>query len=317
MLEDGSSLIANASVHDNKDITNSNKSVIAIDEPRKGFFPQLYRSFERGILQHLKNRIYANDALIYFIAGIIMGIVTSGGPLFINAIAPTYNGSCPQGSSIRCNSWLRFELAPATFLMTMTLGAVTIPGTVRTFGREKEVFARECAVGANKLSYFLGKMASDAPFLVLNVFIFMSPVVAIAPWQCPVDKLYGMLLCIGFAVSGLGYWLSVLFSDADAAVLTGVILCILLNLFSGFVPKLGDSFLGLIMFTRWSARALVTVELKYGHGLEDEDYNQTVPESWKDPDFGYDCGIMVLIGIILMSLAYFFILYTNRRIAKV
>jgi ABC-type multidrug transport system ATPase subunit len=296
---------------------NSKKIFIPLDIARRGFFEQLYLFFRRGFQQHFKNNIYKNDLIIHFIAGIIMGIVTCGGPLYVGAIPYTYNGSCPPGAEIRCNSWIRFEIAPATFLLAMILGSVIIPGAVRTFGREKEVFQRESNVGANKLAYFVGKILSDLPFMVVNTFVYMAPIIAIAPWQSPVDKFYGVLLCLSLVVLGLGYWLSFIFVDPDAAVLTGVILAILLNLFSGFVPTIGDGPIGLIMYTHWSARAVTTTELFYGQGVTNvEDFNTVVPDAWKDPDLGNDCGVLILISVILCVCAYVTLLYRNKRVGK-
>ncbi len=292
----------------------STKTVLHIDEPRKGFFTQFLLNCYRGFLQHFKHNAFVTDAWMYLLAGTIMGIVTCGGPLLINGIPPTYIGSCPPGAELRCRAWIRFEIGPSTFLTTMMIGAMTIPCAVRTFGREKEVFAREAAVGANKFAYFLGKICSDFPFMVFNSFLFMAPMVAIAPWQSPLEKMYSLLLCITVVVSSMGYLLSFTFSDADAAVLTGVIMAILLNLFSGFVPMLGDGFIGLVMYTHWSARAIVSAELKDGQGITDiDDFNTIVPVPWQDPDFGYDCGIMILIAVILSSLTFLMLWINNQR----
>lgn len=300
-----------------KDI-DSSKTFVPLDIPRRGFFQQFYLSCKRGLQQHFKNNVYQNDLMIHLVAGIILGIVTCGGPLYVAAIPYIYNGSCPPGAEIRCNSWIRFEVGPATFLITMILGAVVIPGAIRTFGREKEVFSRESAVGANKLAYFLGKFISDLPFLVLNTFMFMAPMIAIAPWQAPADKMYGVLLCISFVVMSMGYWLSFIFPDPDAAVLTGVILAILLNLFSGFVPKIGDGDIGTVMYTHYSARAITAVELKYGQGVSDvSDFNSVVPDPWKFPNLGNDCAGMIVIGLVLLFLSFVTLLYRNQRVGKI
>lgn len=272
--------------------------------------------YVRNTKQHFKNRVYLNDMLIHFLAGVIMGIVTCGGPLFVNAPPITYSGSCPPGAEIRCNSWVRFQIGPATFLMTMILGAVIIPGAVRCFGREKEVFAREAAVGANKFAYFLGKFFADLPFLCLNVFLYMAPMIAIAPWQGPTDRMYGVLFCIGLVISCMGYLLSFIFNDPDAAVLCGVILAILLNLFGGFVPTIGDGVIGWIMYTHWAARGICTTELWFGQGLDNvEDYNNVVPMNWKNPDFTFDCLMLLLISLLLLIASVLSILYINRRVA--
>eukprot|EP01038_Epipyxis_sp_PR26KG_P011779 gene11779-15760_t len=224
-------------------------SSLPIDTKRPGFLTQSLLAFRRGVEQHFKNGVIISDLLVYLVGGSIMGIVSCGGPLLINAIPYIYQGSCPPGAEVRCNTWIRFEIAPAVFLMCMIVGSVTIPGSIRTFGREKEVFSREAAVGANKLAYFLGKSCSDIPFMAINAFIYMAPLMAIAPWQSPTRYVYAALFVCIYTVTAMGYWLSYVFNDPDAAVLTGTILAILLNLFSGFVPTIGDGPIGQIMYT--------------------------------------------------------------------
>lgn len=296
---------------------SSHKLLIPLDTPRQGFFVQTYLFACRGILQRCKQSLYWKDLLAYFIGGIIMGIVSCGGPLYISAIPFMYQGSCPPGSEPKCTAWLRFAVGPSTFYMSMILGAVVMPAAVRAFGKEKAVFARESAVGANHLAYFLGKVIADCPFLVINTFIYLAPMIIIAPWRAPVHALYGLLLTLHVVVSALGHFLS-LVMESDAAVLCGVILAILLNLFSGFVPLLGDGPIGQIMYTHWFARGLCVVELQQGQGItETDDFNSVVAEEWKNPDLGYDVGAMIIIAVVLWCCTFVGIVYTNRRVGKI
>lgn len=296
--------------------SSSKKILLPLDIARRGFFWQFYLFAERGVRQHFKQSIYLNDMLIFLIGGIILGIVTCGGALYVDFPPFLYTGSCPPGAEVVCNSWVRFQIAPATFLITMILGAVVVPAGVRTFGREKEVFSREANVGANKLAYFLGKLCSDLPFLVLNTFIFTTPLAAIAPWRGPVNTLYGILVCVACTVQALSYFLSFILKDPDAAVLTGVITAILVNLFSGFVPRLGDGIIGQITYGHWSARAICTNELYYGQRIDTvEDYNQTVPEPWRDPNIAFDCLMLLLIAVILCFASFGMLAFNNRKVA--
>jgi ABC-type multidrug transport system ATPase subunit len=299
-----------------EDAKASNKTFIPLDVSRPGFIMQVYLNWYRGTLQHLKDNVYWNDLFVHLLGGIIMGIATCGGPLLIGLIPPIYHGSCPPGAENRCNSWIRFEVGPATFLVTMILGSLAIPIAVRTFGREKEVFAREAAVGANTFAYFIGKVVSDFPFMALNSFVYMAPILAIAQWQAPADKFYAIMLCISLTVTSLGYGLSLIFRDPDDAVLTGVIFAILLNLFSGFVPTIGDGPIGQIMYTHWAARAITSAELMYGQGISEFEFNQIVPENWMIPDFGRDLALMVLISVLLLASSLILIWYQNRQTGK-
>jgi hypothetical protein len=166
-------------------------------------------------------------------------------------------------------------------------------------------------------AYFLGKSLSEIPFLCINCFVFATPIVAIAPWQSPLDLLYLTYLCIGFVVLSTGFLLSQVFSDADAAVLTGAILSVLINLFSGFVPLLGDGPIGVIAYSHYSARAICTVELWYGQGIDNtEDYNNGVPDEWKDPNLGSDWASLVIMGLLLQVGAFLVMVYYNRDVAS-
>jgi hypothetical protein len=86
--------------------------------------------------------------------------------------------------------------------------------------------------------------------------MFVAPMVAIAPWRGPVEAFYTTFLVYTLFIYALGYTLSLLFADADSATLCGVILAILLNLFNGFVPKLGDSPQGQLFVSHWLSRAI-------------------------------------------------------------
>ncbi len=50
-----------------------------LDVARPEFTRHLWLSFKRGVLQHFVHDVAVNDMLIYFIGGIILGIVTCGG----------------------------------------------------------------------------------------------------------------------------------------------------------------------------------------------------------------------------------------------
>eukprot|EP01034_Spumella_vulgaris_P045929 gene45929-57255_t len=145
----------------------------------------------------------------------------------------------------------------------------------------------------------------------------MAPMIAIAQWRSPTNRMYAVLFCINIAVTSLGYFLAFIFSDPDSATLTGVILAVLLNLFSGFVPGLGDRPFGYVMYTQWAARGIVAAELYYGQNIKNVDaFNGIVSDVWIDPDINKDCGMMVLIGALLQIVAFSALLFANRRASK-
>jgi len=280
---------------------------------RPGFALQTFLFFHRALMQRLVGSSALIDMGSHLIGGCVIGIVTSGGPLFLPPIPLQYVQACPPGSEVRCATWLRMMVEPATFYLTMVLGALGVPPAVRTFGREKEVFAREAYVGIHPIAYFLGKVAADVPYFILTSFLFLAPVVAIAPWRGPTTELFAICVAISIFIQALGNALSLAIADPDSATLVGVITAILLNLFGGFVPRLGDG--AVWAYTRWSARAIVAVELGHGQlkgSLYSGAFNSLIPEEHADPDYGTDLGHLLLFAAVTHAASLVLLLRTNR-----
>jgi ABC-type multidrug transport system ATPase subunit/ABC-type multidrug transport system permease subunit len=274
----------------------------------------VYTHAKRTILQRLKGNNFKFYLLVHLIAGIIMGIITCGGPLVTLNIPGSYQISCPPGAETLCAQGQRFQIGPACFLINMILGCITIPTAVNTFGREKEISYREAAVGVKPVVYWLGKLIGDLPFCVVGSFVYVAPIVAIAPWRSDTGRLYIAMLLLSIFITGFGYNLSFLFNNPDNATLAGAILAILFNLFGGFVPNLGDPPIGDIFYTHYISRLVVTAEL-YGSGIRDkETFNNIVPEPWRNPSFGVDVGNMLIIIGVTYVCSYIGIRYNLRKV---
>jgi hypothetical protein len=113
---------------------------------------------------------------------------------------------------------------------------------------------------------------------------------------------------------GFSYNLSFLFSDADNATLAGAILAVLFNLFGGFVPTLGDNPQGMIFYTHYVSRLVVTAEL-YGSDIRTTSlFNIVVPDPWTDPSFGLDVIVVIIFVVVTYLLSYIGIIYNLRKI---
>jgi hypothetical protein len=113
----------------------------------------------------------------------------------------------------------------------MTAAGLCIPAAVRTFSPERRVHWREANSGANRIAYFLGKALADIPKVVVLAFMYIAPLIMVAPWRGPPEYLYAAVLVHDLAMFAVGYCLAAVFLEADDANLLGVILAILLNLF--------------------------------------------------------------------------------------
>ncbi len=265
--------------------------------------------FLRAVRQRIVGSSMLVDLVVHLVGGSVIGIVASGGELLILPIPPQYKLSCPPGAETRCAAWIRLMAEPLTFYWTMTLGALATPPAVRTFGAEREVFWREAFVGASPTAYFLGKLFADFPYFLLTSFFFLAPMVAIAPFRGPVDAMYAICICISCFIFSLAYALSQLIMDPDAATLVGVITALLMNLFGGFVPMIGNN--AVWAFTRYTARAIVAVELDEGHKVGSL-FNRLVPTDHKDPSWRTDLGKLLIFAAVTYLAAYVLLRRRNK-----
>ena len=229
--------------------------------------------------------------------------------MYIPPIPLQYKQSCPPGGEVRCTSWLRMMVEPATFYFTMVLGMLSVPPACRSFGFEKEVFAREAFSGISPFAYYIGKVLADIPYLAILSYVFLSPVILIAPWRGPVEKLFVIAFVLDVFIFSLGYAFSLFISDPDAATLSGVIVAILMNLFGGFVPRLGDG--AVWAYTRYSARALVAVELGEGHNTLSS-FDTLVPEPHRVANYGQDLLNLLIFAAITHVASIILLLRTNK-----
>jgi hypothetical protein len=85
-----------------------------------------------------------------------------------------------------------------------------------------------------------------------------------------------------------------------------------MNLFGGFVPKLGTLGGGVWAFTHWAARAIVAVELGHGQGLSGKYFDANVPAEHRTPDYGSDLGILLAFAAATHLCALLMLLRSNK-----
>jgi hypothetical protein len=137
-------------------------------------------------------------------------------------------------------------------LIGLGIGLTTITSSTRTFGNERIVFWRESASGLNRLAYFLAKNLSEVPRLVFIPLywqmIFQATTAVVSTHNGGTE--YVVLLAAVWAVSGMGYLVSLLLkpTTSQLAVVLVVLACLMLN---GIFVTSNDmgSFQGLQVFS--------------------------------------------------------------------
>lgn len=116
-------------------------------------------------------------------------------------------------------------------------------GTLLVFQEERPVFLRE---QANKMygvnSYFLTKMVMEFPILVVvpllfSIIVYFGVGLALSAHQF--FLFYFIILMLGFAASGIGYFLSSIFQHEETAMMVTPVIVMPMILFGGFFANSG------------------------------------------------------------------------------
>ena len=120
--EEGLEFMRDRSAVSDADFSTPHVSTSYNDQKRRGFWGSCVLYTFQAMLQRTKHPVIIQDLLNSLVGGIILGIVTCGDELFLFPIPISQRQSCPPGSEVGCTRWQRFEIGPATFLVTMVLG---------------------------------------------------------------------------------------------------------------------------------------------------------------------------------------------------
>ena len=141
--------------------------------------------------------------------------------------------------------------------------------SLRLFGVEQAVYWREASSGLNRFAYFIAKMLFSCwPNFYLPLVMLLGFYSFAAPRGVFGDYLWAVV-CTYFFCSGLGYVISLLFSQQRAQMVS-VVIGALINVVSGFFPRIsqlqdmiGDTLTAIVLapsYARWLMEGLFAVE---------------------------------------------------------
>ncbi|KAK3280069.1 hypothetical protein CYMTET_12076 [Cymbomonas tetramitiformis] len=209
------------------------------------------------------------------------------------------------------SDWELNDVPNNSSLSTVTLGCLSVVGTLKILGEERVLFSRERASGVNTLCYFISKNC------VSMLDVFWRPLVFLVVYYnliMPRTTFGWYLYVLSFVVwacSGMGIFLSVLLKPTDA-LLTAVIFPLVTGVFLGGVnPKLADMSDGTwtlsgCSFSRWAGEALSILEFK-----REDDYKESrIDKIYEDygyesGNFGHDVNALFFIGLAFRGATYF------------
>jgi len=285
--------------------------VKTIGDRGASFIQQVYLCHNRSLVQQYRSGTsFAIEMGVGILAGGVMGAAASQMPeLYVGVLKPPYTLISPSPIEI---------LLPSLGLyVSLAVGLAGSPAGVKTFGEERAVYYREASSGHNKLAYYIAKSISMIYRLTLGSFHFAALFHCLAAPSSPFGVMFIIILSQYFAVYGLAAVTSMLVKRENSALL-GVIVSLVAGVLCGFGPSLvqmrdwGVGWVNDMSYSRWANEAWMHYEtLPYRNMYMVEEVSAPLFGYTLDR-FGYDIGMIMLIGLMYRVIAYLLLIYSNR-----
>eukprot|EP00455_Lapot_gusevi_P045021 TRINITY_DN5716_c0_g1_i5.p1 TRINITY_DN5716_c0_g1~~TRINITY_DN5716_c0_g1_i5.p1 ORF type:complete len:859 (+),score=112.28 TRINITY_DN5716_c0_g1_i5:76-2652(+) len=283
-----------------------------LSERGASLLAQVVFCHNRSVLQqYRKSEAYVLEIAVAVLAGALMGAAVMG-----------LKGALYQG--VFLDNFILLSPSPVESIVPqlglyvgMAVGLAGAPAGVKTFGEERSMYWREVSAGHSSLAYYIAKTIAVMYRLTSVSFHFSAVFYLLAS---PIAEYWQIFLIIWmefFGVYGLAAVISMLVKRENAALLA-VVITLFAGVFCGYGPSLKDSrqmgydFLMEASYARWGSEALYHLETApFTHIFRVHEVSAPIFGYTLDR-FGFDIGMMCLIGMIYRLVAYLLLIGLNR-----
>lgn len=124
-------------------------------------------------------------------------------------------------------------------LVAISIGLIVSSPGVKVFGEETLVYRRESASGHSSSAYYLGKVFSTFPRIILGCFHFTTLFMLLATPLIPWPKAFAANILYFYCIYGLASIVSMLTRREDGPLLA-VMASLIVGVLSGFAPRLAQ-----------------------------------------------------------------------------
>ena len=179
------------------------------------------------------------------------------------------------------------------------------PPGVRVLGDELNVFRREASSGHSASAYFVGKMVSVLPRIMLVALHFAAIFTLGCAPRVSFSVIYVFCVLLSYNVYGLSAVVSGIATRANAALIAAIIAMALGSL-CGYSPTLNDTSILRFFYASWGVEAIYSKEVSAWEELYDIEYSRR--------KFGFvlhqvqfDFFMMAVIGTMYRVIAFLII----------
>ncbi|KAL8717542.1 MAG: hypothetical protein Q9225_005220 [Loekoesia sp. 1 TL-2023] len=276
------------------------------------FYKQIYHCFLRSLLQQYRLRSsFYFEIGVSALGGFLIGLAQfkSEGINFRGFYLPPY--------TILSSSIDYFSVPQMALLVGIAIGLIASSPGVKIFGEEKLVYWRESSSGHNRLAYYIGKVLSTFPRMLVACLHFTATFMLLATPRISWGHSFLANLLYFYTIYGLASILSMLTRREDGPLLA-VMASLIVGVLNGMSPNLHVvaqwhmSWFWRALPGTWLAEAYFEKNvgpLGYLYAIEDA----SRATGYRLGKFGWDCCVLGIIGSVYRVVAFGCMRVVNQR----
>ena len=272
---------------------------------------QLWLCLNRALLQQYRAKgTFASEMALALLAGFLLGLAenSKSGVLFVGLYNKPYDVLSLSAD---------FKSAPEmALLVAIAIGLVAAAPGVRVFSEELLLHKREAEAGHSRIAYFLAKVISPFPRMVMACSHFTVPLfllsVPIMPWGL---AFAGNLLYF-YCIYGLAGCITMLIKREDAPLFATMI-SLIVGILSGAAPPLAKVKEWHLEWLWRASPGVWLAEMYFAHLVEPFRYLYDVDLAAQETGFHLhwlmrNNGVLAAIGTVYRILAFIGLVYAHR-----
>ncbi len=276
------------------------------------FHKQIYHCLLRSLLQQYRLRSsFFFEIGVSALGGFLIGLAQ------FNAEGINFRGFYRPPYTILSPSIDYFSVPLMALLVGIAIGLIASSPGVKIFGEEKLVYWREASSGHNRLAYYLGKLLSTFPRMLVANLHFTASFMLLATPRIGWGAAFAANLLYFYTIYGLASILSMCARREDGPLLA-VMASLIVGVLNGMSPSLSVvadwhmSWLWRALPGTWLAEAYFEKnvgELAYLYGVE----HASRASGYRLGKFGWDLCVLGIIGTVYRVLAFGLMRVVNQR----
>lgn len=276
------------------------------------FHKQIYHCLLRSFLQQYRLRSsFFFEIGVSALGGFLIGLAQ------FKSEGINFRGFYLQPYTILSSSTDYSSVAQMALLVGIAIGLIASSPGVKIFGEEKLVYWREASSGHNRLAYYLGKVLSTFPRMIIACLHFTATFMLLATPRIDWCSSFLANLLYFYTIYGLASILSMCIRREDGPLLA-VMASLIVGVLNGMSPNLRVvrgwhmSWFWRALPGTWLAEAYFEKNvgpLAYMYGVD----HASKATGYRLGKFGWDCCVLGIIGTIYRILAFFLMRFVNQK----